>query len=83
MVLFLYLNRFSNAQISVIMTKIGYTMSTSRVNAHLSALRELLGVRNKSQLIDKAIELHLNTYVPKELFKAGLYEIKKSQIHLI
>ena len=83
MVLFLYLNRFSNAQISVIMTKIGYTMSTSRVNAHLSALRELLGVRNKSQLIDKAIELNLNTFVPKELFKAGLYEIKKSQIHLI
>lgn len=83
MVLFLYINRFSNGQISAVMTKIGHPMSISRVNAHLAALRELLEVRSKEQLIDKALQMNINTLVPKELFQPGIYEIKKSEIHLI
>lgn len=83
MVLFLYINRFSNGQISVVMTEIGHPMSISRVNAHLAALREIMGVKSKEQLIDKALQMNINTLVPKELFQPGVYEIKKSEIQLI
>lgn len=83
MVLFLYINRFSNGQISVVMTQIGHPMSVSRVNAHLAALREILGVKSKEQLIDKALQMNINTLVPKELFQPGIYEIKKSEIRLV
>jgi DNA-binding CsgD family transcriptional regulator len=83
MVLFLFIYRFSNAQISDIMSKIGHTMSISRVNAHLASLREALEVKSKNELIEKALQLNINSLVPKEFFKPGIYEIKKSEIHLI
>ncbi len=83
MVLFLYMHRFVNSEISIIMTQIGHPISVSRVNAHLSNLRAIFNVTSKEQLIEKAIKLNFGAYVPKELFKPGIYEITNSHIHLI
>lgn len=75
MVLFLFVNNYSNAQISSMLTIFGYSISTKRVDVILSDIRHILEVKNKSQLIQKALGLGMDCYIPKNLMKAGCYTL--------
>ena len=73
MVLFLYLNKYSNTEISDIITSISDKMSKSRVNDHLENLKYIFQVRSKEQLIEKAISLGYHVLIPRKFLKIGSY----------
>lgn len=75
MVLFLYVNRYSNTEIATIMTELGHKLSASRVNDHLENLRYIFAVKTKQQLIDSAISLNYHLYIPRKFLKIGSYDL--------
>jgi DNA-binding CsgD family transcriptional regulator len=75
MVLFLYLNKYSNTEISFIISLITNKMSVSRVNDHLENLKYLFQVNSKEQLIEKAISLQYHLLVPRKFLKVGSYPL--------
>lgn len=75
MVLFLYVNKYSNAEISEILTILGHKMSKTRVNDHLESLKFIFHVKTKEQLIEKAIALDYHLLIPRKFLKIGSYEI--------
>ncbi len=72
-VLFLYLHRYSAAEIASILGTLGYKMSNSRINDHLEALKFIFRVRTKDQLIEKALAMDYNSSVPRALLREGTY----------
>lgn len=76
MVLFLYLNKYSNAEIAEIMTIVGYKISKSRVNDHLENLKYIFQIKTKEQLIEKAISMNYHLLIPREFLQIGSFEIE-------
>lgn len=73
MVLFLYLNKYSNTEISDIISSIGSKISRSRVNDHLENLKYIFQVRSKEQLIEKSISLGYHLLIPRQFLRVGSY----------
>lgn len=80
MVLFLYLNKYSNAEISDILTILGHKISRTRVNDHLESLKFIFHVKTKEQLIEKAISHNYHLLIPRSLLRQGSYEIEEEII---
>ena len=75
MVLYLYLQRYSYTDISEQLTLLGYKMSRERVNDHLGNLKTIFNVKNKDDLIKKAIALGYDLRIPRKFVKLGIHEI--------
>lgn len=75
MVLFLYLNKFSNTEIATIISLVSEKISKSRVNDHLENLKYIFNVTAKEQLIEKAISLNYHRLIPRGFLKLGSYPI--------
>lgn len=82
LVLFLYINKYSYAEIADIISLVSDKMSKSRVNDHLENLKYIFQVRSKEQLIEKAISLKYHRYVPRQLVKAGSFMLEDEVIIL-
>jgi DNA-binding CsgD family transcriptional regulator len=80
MVLFLYVNKYSNTEISLIISLITNKMSVSRVNDHLENLKYIFQVNSKEQLIEKAISLDYHLFVPRKFLKFGSYPLNDELI---
>ncbi|AUR52323.1 helix-turn-helix transcriptional regulator [Aquella oligotrophica] len=80
MILFLYLNRFSNSEISEIMTTLGHKISKARVNDHLENLKLIFHARSKNELIEKAVALNYHLLIPRAFLKSGSYEFDSNMI---
>lgn len=65
MVLFLYLNRLTNTEISTYMTALGHKISAGRVNEHLANLKTIFGVATKEQLIEEALKYSFDKTIPE------------------
>lgn len=76
MVLFLYINKYSNAEISEILTTLGYPTSKTRINDHLKSLKFIFHVKSKEELITKALSLNYDLLIPRKLLQIGTYEIE-------
>ena len=76
MVLFLYLNKYSNAEIAEILTMLGYPTSKPRVNDHLKSLKFIFHAKTKEELIDKGISLNYHLLLPRKFLQIGSYEIE-------
>lgn len=74
-VLFLYLNKYSNTEISDIISNLGEKMSTTRVNDHLENLKYIFQATTKDQLIEKGIAMGYHLLVPRAFLKPGCYPI--------
>lgn len=74
-VLFLYLHRYSAADISSILGLLDYKMSNSRINDHLESLKFIFRVKTKDQLIEKALAMDYNLIIPRALMKEGSYRL--------
>lgn len=68
MVLFLALNNYSYSEIAILLNEFGHQITPVRVNDYLEQLKFIFHVRNKNQLIEKAIGLNFHTLLPDELF---------------
>jgi hypothetical protein len=68
-VLFLCLNNYSYSEIALLMNEFGYEITPIRVNDYLEQLKLIFHVRNKTQLIEKAIGLNFHLYLPSGLFE--------------
>lgn len=79
-VLFLYLNKYSNAEISDIISILGKKISKTRVNDHLENLKYIFQVKTKDQLIEKSIALGYHLLIPRALLKPGCYPIDDNLI---
>lgn len=75
MILFLYLNRYSNSEISDIMTVIDHKLSKSRVNDYLENLKYIFKTKSKEELINKAIQMRYHLVIPRNFLKPGSYLI--------
>jgi len=80
MILFLYLNKYSNTEISEIMTILGHKISKTRVNDYLENLKYIFHVKTKEQLIEKAISLNYHLLIPRKFLKVGSYELEDEVI---
>jgi hypothetical protein len=68
MVLFLCLNNYSYSEIALLLNEFGHEITPIRVNDYLEQLKLIFHVRNKTQLIEKAIGLNFHVYLPEGLF---------------
>lgn len=75
MILYLYLQRYSCAAIAEQLTLLGYGISRERVNDYLSNLKNIFKVKNKDDLIKKAIAMSYDMRIPRKLIKQGIHEI--------
>lgn len=75
MILFLYLHRFSNTEISTYMTTIGYKISAGRVNEHLRNLKIIFGASSKEQLLDIALKYNYDKTIPEGFLHQNTIEI--------
>ncbi len=80
MVLFLYLNKYSNTEVAKIMTNLGFKISATTVNDHLENLKYIFDVKSKEQLIEKAIALGYNLCIPSKFLKIGSVELEDEAI---
>ncbi len=84
MVLFLCLNNYSYSEIAVLLNEFGYTITPVRVNDYLEQLKLIFHIRNKSQLIEKAIGLNFHLFLPEGLFnKIASIEISEEKATII
>ena len=84
MVLFLCLNNYSYSEIALLLNEFGYTITPVRVNDYLEQLKLIFHVRNKSQLIEKAIGLKFHLFLPEGLFnKISSIEISEEKATII
>ncbi|MBX9597544.1 MAG: helix-turn-helix transcriptional regulator [Burkholderiales bacterium] len=77
-VLFLYLHRYSAAEIASILGTLDYKMSNSRINDHLEALKFIFRVKTKDQLIEKALAMDYDLLIPRALLKEGSYPLDEA-----
>jgi DNA-binding CsgD family transcriptional regulator len=73
MILFFYINKYSNTEIANVLTSLGYQISSGRVNEHLAKIKYIFGVRTKEELVDIAIKLNYHLFIPRKLLKVGTY----------
>lgn len=73
MILYLSIQRYSYSEVAEILTELGYKISKERVNDHINALKYIFSVTSKEELINKAIALNYNCYIPRKLFQVGSY----------
>ncbi len=84
MVLFLALNNYSYSEIAILLNEFGYKVTPIRVNDYLEQLKLIFHVRNKTQLIEKAIGLNFHTFLPDGLFnKLGSIEVSDEEAIII
>ena len=84
MVLFLCLNNYSYSAISVLLDEFGHTSTPVRVNDYLEQLKLIFHVSTKGQLIEKAIGLNFNLFLPDGLFsKWSSIEIMDNEMAII
>jgi hypothetical protein len=77
MVLFLYINKYSYSEIAEIMTKLGYKISSERVNDHLSKLKYIFLADDKNDLIVKALSLDYHLYLPRKFLQVDSYPLSE------
>lgn len=65
MILFLYLHRLTNTEISIYMTALGHKISAGRVNEHLANLKNIFGAQTKEQLIEEALKYNFDKAIPE------------------
>ena len=82
LVLFLYINKYSNTEIADIISLVSDKMSGSRVNDHLENLKYIFQVSKKEQLIEKAINLKYHRYIPRQLIKSGSFILEDESVVL-
>lgn len=75
MILFLYLHRFSNTEISTYLTTIGHKISAGRVNEHLRNLKMIFAVNSKEQLLDIALKFNYDKTIPEGFLHENTIEI--------
>lgn len=80
MILFLYLHKYSYTEIAEIMTTLGFKVSASRVNDHLSNLKYIFQIKTKHELIEKALGMNYHLYIPRKFLKVGTYAIDGEMI---
>lgn len=80
MVLFLCVNKYSNTEISSIMTTLKHKISAGRVNDHLENLRYIFAVKSKEQLIEKALSYNYHLFIPRKFLKVGSYLLEDEVI---
>lgn len=80
MVLFLYLNRYSYSEIAEILTAIGYKISAGRVNDHLENLKYIFGAKSKEVLLEKALSLNYDLFIPRKFLQIGSYDIDDKMV---
>ncbi len=68
MVLYLCLNNYSYSEIALLMNEFGHSITPIRVNDYLEQLKLIFHVRNKTQLIEKALGLSFHVFLPIGLF---------------
>lgn len=68
MVLFLCIHNYSYSEIALFLNEFGKNITPSRVNDYLEQLKLIFHVRNKTQLIEKAIGLNFHVLLPCDLF---------------
>jgi hypothetical protein len=84
MVLFLALNNYSYSEISLLLSEFGHQVTPVRVNDYLEQLKLIFHVRNKIQLIEKAIGLNLHTFLPNGLFsKLSSIEVSDAEAAIV
>lgn len=80
MVLFLYLNKYSNTEISNIMSVLGFKLSKSRVNDNLEKLKYVFHATSKQELIKKAIAMSYHLIIPRKFLQYGSFEVNDEAI---
>ncbi len=83
MILFFCLHRYSASEIAEILTTLGYSISTSRVNEHITKLKYIFMVKSKDALIDKAISLNFQRIFPRKLLKIGSYQLDNNEMLML
>lgn len=84
MVLFLALNNYSYSEIALLLSGFGHQITPIRVNDYLEQLKFIFHVRNKNQLIEKAIGLNFHTFFPIGLFsKLGSIEVSDDEADIV
>ncbi len=84
MVLFLALNNYSYSEIALLLSEFGHQVTPIRVNDYLEQLKFIFHVRNKNQLIEKAIGLNFHTFFPIGLFsKLASVEVSDEEADII
>jgi len=84
MVLFMALNNYSYSEIALLLSEFGHQITPVRVNDYLEQLKFIFHVGNKTQLIEKAIGLNLQTFLPAELFsKTTSIEINDAEARIV
>jgi hypothetical protein len=83
MVLFLCLNNYSYTDIALLISEFAQDTTPIQVNSILEELKLIFHVRTKKQLIEKAIGLNFNSYIPKQLFKLASININDEIAQLI
>jgi hypothetical protein len=85
MTLFLAISNYSYSEIAVLLNEFGYAKITPvRVNDYLEQLKLIFHVRNKTQLIEKAIGLNFHKLLPEGLFnKIGSIEVSNEEAQII
>lgn len=80
MILFLCIQRYSAAEISEILATLGHSISVQRVHDHVNKLKYIFMVRNKEELISKAIQLNYHRYFPHSFLQVGSYPLNDKEI---
>lgn len=75
MILFLYLNRLTNTEISTYMTALGHKISAGRVNEHLANLKNIFGVDTKEQLIEEALKYNFDKTIPEGFLQQSAIDL--------
>lgn len=84
MILFLCLNNYSYSEIALLLNEFGYSVTPARVNDYLEQLKLIFHVRNKTQLVEKAIGLNFHLFLPEGLFnKSSSIDISQERAIII
>lgn len=83
MILFFCLHRYSASEIAEILTTLGYSISTQRVNEHITKLKYIFMVKSKDALIDKAASLNFQRTFPRKLLKIDSYPLDNNEMLIV
>lgn len=75
MILFLYLHRLTNTEISTYMTALGHKISAGRVNEHLANLKNIFGAATKEQLIEEALKYNFDKTIPEGFLQTSSIDL--------
>lgn len=82
-VLFLCINNYSYTEISLLISEFIKEITPIQVNGILEDLKLMLHVRTKNQLIEKAIGLNFNSYLPRALFKPSTINASDDLVSIV